>query len=156
MYCEARDCAASAMPPFPRRTGTFARFLTCHACRTIPFCLLPVLLPVVLSMCGARFASMRASGAAKRSCTLFVQRAPIEPSSAIAQGSGTVCAVGRRFQTKGRRAFQGRIEAYARFAGHARAFPVKRRIQRKNHRLQNAIGEISGTKTINALTLTSS
>lgn len=56
---------------------------------------------------------------------------------------------------KGRRAFQGRIEAYARFAEHARAFPAKRRIQRKNHSLQNAAGEISGTKTMNALTLTS-
>lgn len=73
-----------------------------------PFCPLLVLLLVLRA--GAFFSLesaaefyvplMRASGAAKRSRPLFVQRAPIEPSSAIAQGSGTVCAVGRRFQIR--------------------------------------------------------
>lgn len=92
-----------------------------------PFCPLLVLLLVLRAgaFCSLESAAefyvplMRASGASKRSRPLFVQRAPIEPSSAIAQGSGTRGVVRRRFQISSE--FQGRIKAYARFIGHARA-----------------------------------
>ena len=62
---------------------------------------------------------MRASGAAKRTRPLFVQRAPIEPSSAIVRRSGTRGVVRRRFQISS--AFPGRIKAYTRVTGHPRA-----------------------------------
>lgn len=79
-----------------------------------PFCPLLVLLLVLRAECvfllgrAAEFnvPLMRASGAAKRSRPLFVQRAPIEPSAAIAQGSGAVCVVGRRFQTRSDESFR--------------------------------------------------
>lgn len=125
-----------------------------------PFCPLLVLLLVLRA--GAFFSLesaaefyvplMRASGAAKRSRPLFVQRAPIEPSSAIAQGSGTICAVGRRFQTRGDGSFRGGLRHIRALRDTPAPRPVKRRIQRKDQSLQNAAGEISGTKTINALT----
>lgn len=142
MYCGARDCTAASASPFPLPCRFPLPVFNLPRISNYPFCPLLVLLLVLRA--GAFFSlesaaefnvpSMRASGAAKRSRPLFVQRAPIEPSSAIAQGSGTICAVGRRFQTRGDGSFRGGLRHIRALRDTSAPRPVKRRIQCKDHK----------------------
>lgn len=93
--------------------------------------------------------SMRASAVSKRSRPLFARS-----SSAIVRRSGTRGVVGRRFHIRDDGSFRDGLRRMRVLSDTPAPRPVKRRIQRKNHSLQNAVGEISGTKTINALTQT--
>ena len=93
--------------------------------------------------------SMRASGVSKRSRPLFARS-----SSAIVRRSGTRGVVRERFRIRGNGRFRDGLKHMRVLSDTSAPRPVKRRIQRKNHSLQNAVGEISGTKTINALTQT--
>lgn len=93
--------------------------------------------------------SMCASAVSKRSRPLFARS-----SSAIVRRSGTRGVVRERFRIRGDGRFRDGLKHMRVLSDTSAPRPVKRRIQRKNHSLQNAVGEISGTKTINALTQT--
>lgn len=85
--------------------------------------------------------SMRASAVSKRSRPLFARS-----SSAIVQRSGTRGVVRERFRIRGVGRFRDGLKHMRVLSDTSAPRPVKRRIQCKNHSLQNAVGEISGTK----------